>query len=968
MLSTTFFSTAIAIGSPARAQEATPPPTAPQDNQESQAATDSIVVTGTRIARTELTSTAPVTVTTAEQILATGAGNINDVLSQLPSVGQGVSRANSNFASFGNGSSLVNLRNLGVQRTLVLINGRRSLGVLGSSSVDVNNIPTELIDRVEVITGGASAVYGSEAIAGVVNFVLKNNFDGVAVRSQATLSDKGDAARQFVSLTAGQNFGDGRGNISANVTYEKDHGLRSRDRAFSAHDNPNRSSFAQQGLFSVDPTGLFATNGKTFTFDSANQVKPYQGANIDGYDRNQQRLLSVPVERIIGTILGHYDFSDALKMYVEGQYARTKSNASLEALAVGNTGPGPVTNFDGSPYAGIPITSPYVPAAIRAAAIANGVNVIQFRRRSVDIFSRSNNDKRDYYRGVVGFKGDIGSNWSYDVYFEHSAYRDHTSTQQILASNYGAALSNQLNASGTVVCSDPGARAAGCVPINIFGFNTVTPQAALWLQTDPGPQFGGIKAGQRVTYDYMERDRQDLVSASVTGKLFHLWGDPVSIAAGGEYRYERSSTVFDPYTQAGLSEGNQLSNTIGHYNVKEGYVEVVAPIVERRPGFHYLGIEAAARYGDYSTIGGVWSYKFGGDYAPVPDLRFRAIYAVATRAPNIGELFAATSQTFPGINDPCDQNGGNGDLKAGQSPSSLPPLSAKCAALPGVARTVAQRGAFYYTTAEIQSVDGLLGGNPALKAERAKSITAGVVFTPTFFHNFSLTADYYHITVNNAVGIIGQQISVDQCQSTGNPIFCSNVIRGPNSGIITRVNAINLNTGSITVAGIDVEARYGSRLGLLGQDGRISVDVMWNHRFKQENVPFPGGDVQNELGQANCYVCGRLGSGFHDRANGTVTVHSGPLTFVYNLNYQGPLVDNLGGAATRIPAYLYHSSQIRLGIMNRFEVYFGVNNLFDKQPPVFSDTNPVTVPGTQTVPDTYDVYGRMLYAGVTFHF
>ena len=930
---------------------------------------DVIIVTGSRIARPELQSSVPISVVGSDLIGRTNASNIQDVLGTLPSVGQNISRTSSNFSNTGNGQATVNLRNLGSSRTLVLINGRRTVGIAGSSSADLNNIPSDLIDRVEVVTGGASAVYGSDAIAGVVNFILLDKFEGLKLHGQNTISDKGDTSRQLASITAGIAFGGGRGHFVVNGTYDNDQGLRSADRSFSERDIPNRSSFAAQGLFSVSPNGTangtnFTTDGDTYTFDGLNNVKRYQGANIDGYNRNSQRYLSVPVERILGTALLSYDFADNITGYAEGFYNKTRSSAGLEATALSNLGANPITKFDGSALDGISINNPFVPAAIRAAAIANGVTVIPFRRRSVDIFSRSNRDDRDYYRGVVGVKGKIGDRFNFDLSYEHSESKDHTQSQDVSAGAYGAALNAGRDGSGNIVCLDAAARAAGCVPINIFGFNTVSPAAAAFVQTYIGPTVTApdgqvLKTGQKLSFDYVARVKQDVATGTIGGSLFNLPGGPLGVVVGAEYRRESSSEVFGPGTQLGLGVGNQISNTVGSFNVKEAFVEAVAPLLKDVPFAHYLGFEGAYRYADYSTVGSVHTYKIGGDYAPTADIRFRAVYAQATRAPNVGELFSSQSQTFPAVVDPCDQRQGDGDGGA------IRALPAACRNIPGISATVARAGSFAYTTAQIQTIDGLTGGNLKLKAERSQTLTAGAVLTPHWVRNLSLSVDYYRIKVKDAIGIIGQQVSLDQCFATGNPTFCNNIIRDAN-GFVTRVNGLNLNTGGYLVSGIDIQGRYRTNLDAIHLPGALDLNVFWTHLLKQEQTPFPGGPVQNEKRQLDCYSCGRLGSGPLDKIRADATFTADAFSFTYTLKYLSAMVDDVASAnAIRVPPYAYHDVQASIGIgaNKRFEFYGGVNNLFDKKPPVFNDTNQVTWPGTQTVADTYDVYGRLLYVG-----
>lgn len=920
---------------------------------EEEAASDQvIIVTGSRIQRPDLVAQVPLSVVGATEIQQSGAGNVQDVLADLPAVGQNISRTSSNFSTTGNGVATVNLRNLGSVRTLVLVNGRRYVaGIPGTSVVDLNSIPTDLVQRIDVVTGGASAQYGSEAIAGVVNFILDDKFEGLRGKFQNTMSDEGDASRYYGSLTAGTSFAGGDGHIVVYGQYDLDKGLRSRNRRFSAVDIPNRSSFAAQGLFS--PDGSFAP-GSSFTFDGQNNLKPYQSANIDGYNRNNDRYLSVPVDRYMGAALASWDFSDSVTGFAEFFYTKTKSRSSLEPQAVADTD---LTYTDGTPYAGIPITNPFIPTAIRNAMIADGTDVLAFRRRSNDIFDRSNRVTRDTWRAVAGLRGNFAEKFDWEISYVHGETKDYTRSETILGPNYANALNAVAGPNGPVcsinVDADPTNNDPNCTPINIFGFNTVSPAAAAYVTNN----------GQLSTYN--AKVKQDVVAGSVTGDLFQLPGGALSFATGFEYRREKSSEDFDEATNLGLTLGNFLSDTRGKYNVKEGFVEVNAPLLKEVPFAYALSLGGAARYADYSTVGGVWSWKISGDYAPVRDLRFRATYAEATRAPNISELYSAQSETFPAVIDPCDQRAGEGD----GAPITVPAASlpAACLANPAIA-AAANGGGFVYSTAQIQNINGFLGGNPNLKQEVAKTLTLGVVFEPTFFRGFSLTVDYYRIKVKNAIGIIGQQTSLDQCLTGGGEaIFCDNIVRDA-SGRVTTVNALNLNTGAFKVEGIDTTAVYSRKWN----DVKFDLTVRWNHRLKQQQTSFPGGPTQKEIGQLDCYSCGRLGTGFKDTVFTTATIGYGNASLNWRANYMSSVVDDLTKATTAqisTGSYWYHDAQLRFDLADsKYSLYFGMNNVFDKKPPIFGDTNLVTFPGTQTSANTYDLYGRMLYAGVTFNF
>jgi len=927
-----------------------------------------IIVTGSRIARPDLSSSVPVAVVTAAQLQNKGQTNVLDALRDIPISGQSLDKSASNFSNFDNGISTINLRNLGTSRTLVLINGRRSVGTPGDSAVDLNNIPTDLIDHVEVATGGTSAVYGSDAVAGVVNIILKKKFDGIQLHLQGGVSDRGDAKNYLAGVTAGKTFAGGRGHVIANFTYTKDDAVFARDRDYSATDVPNRSSYAQQGLFDTSGTAAFSRpDGQTYTFTSANAVKLYEGGAVDGYNRNGDRLLTTPVERYLGSVSADYEFSPSATLFGEFTYSKTKARSIIEPLAVDDQGSQGQTvyNFDGSAFAGIPVTNPLLPAAIANAAIANGVNFINFRRRSNGIFDRSATSDRDFWRGVIGLKGDIGSSWKYEASYEHSYVKDRTVAGAIMMTNYGAAL-QATTIGGQVVCADPAARAAGCVPINIFGFNTVTPAMVKFLTTytGQGALVPGAKAGDTVVNDLSRTGTQDVASINFSGPVFQLPAGPVQVAVGAEYHREKSEQFYDPFTHSGFSSAQQAADTVGSYDSKEVYGEINIPLLRNVPFGKELTLEGAVRYANYSTVGGFFSYKFGGTYAPTSDIRFRAIYARAVRAPNVNELYSGSANTAPSVVDPCDQNGGNGDDPIKGFP--LPLLDA-CKAIPGISNFLKTHPNFVYSLAQIQTINGTIGGNLNLGAEATKTFTAGATFTPSFLRGFDLSVDYYRVKVNNAITQVDFQDSVDQCVLTGDPNFCQNVTRDAN-GIIKSVDAIYLNGASFEVAGLDVQAHYVAKTHLFGPDERIAFGVFWNHKFKQDKTPFAGAFVNKQVGVADVYSTSQnIGTGFRDQLTVNADYQTGPFSLAYTFRYFSPVVTSTAG--DYIPSYTYHDLQAKysFGPDRNYQFYVGVNNLFDNQPPVVSDlTN--QWPGTNTVASTYDLLGRRFYAGVTAKF
>jgi outer membrane receptor protein involved in Fe transport len=904
---------------------------------------EQVIITGSRIARTEVESSVPVQVVTAELLDSQGSQNVADILAELPSFGTaGFSRANSNFLTSGNGVSTLNLRNAGDQRTLVLINGRRVVaGIGGSSSVDINNIPTDLIDGIEIITGGASAVYGSEAVAGVVNFRLKNDFQGFEFRGQSGQTTESDTDRYMGSLTAGFNLGE-RGNITANLTWDKDVGLRSKNRAISANDRPFRSGFPPQGRF-------FAAS--QWTFDSNNNLINWRGNAIDGFNRNAERYIAVPLERMLLTALGNYQLTDNIEVFFEGSYADTKSRSRLEPLATANDDARTPT---GDPYAGLTLDNPFIPAAIRDEMIDNGINNLQFFKRMNGVFDRSNRNDREFERVVLGVRGTVFEDWKWDVYVNASKTTDFTFSETGLRDRYFFALDAIADPmTGAPICRDAAARAAGCQPFNPFGFNSVSAAAAAYLTNN----------GQALD-TYRATIKQKVAAANLVGELWELPAGAIKIAAGLEHRREDSAEKYSAETQAGNTLGNALSNTEGDYSVTEAYLEGIVPV------FDSLDLELAGRVGDYTTVGDVFSWKAGLIWQAMDGLRFRGVYSVATRAPNIGELFLGPSQTFPsGLVDPCV---GVGATTA--PPGTSAAVASYCRALPGFAANIAANmGVFFEDpNRDNQSIQGFDRGNPLLNEETAKTLTLGLVWTPEALPGLQVTLDWFDIEIDDGIANVPRQFIIDQCaESGGTSDLCSfitrepaNPVRARGPGTLYNIDSGPVNAAVIETAGVDLGARWSYTF----KNGhKFNTSLNYTYLDKLNLQPLAGAPVEVNKGQLN--GDGRLGAGFEHRANLNLGYQIGGFKATWRLNYQSSIVDTLPDVLP-IGAYVYNDMQVRYtwGDDDKYGIYFGVDNVFDKKPPLVEQNFASNITGTETAAESYDPIGRFMYVGLEFKF
>jgi len=926
-----------------------------------------IVVTGSRIARPEIESNVPVAVVGQQQLLQDAAANIADTINELPQAAIGTTRTNTNFLTSGTGISTINLRSLGTSRTLTLVNGRRFIGGFsGDSSVDVNNIPTDFVDRVEITTGGSSAVYGSDAIAGVVNFILKDRFEGFQVRAQTGITDRGDSPTYLVSATGGHSFMDGRFNVIGNFTWDRDEGLASRNRAISDQDcgadaicGPSGySSFAPQGRFQaigLNAAGNIVTRpvlpggNSIFTFDRNNANALTFGFPAEfGFNRNSLRLISTPVQRKLFTALANFEVTDNVKFFVEATHARVRSDADIEPLAVspGTTG-----------IAYIELDNAFIPAPVTAAVNAantdanpnNDVLAFDVRRRLNEVFDRSNSARRKTTRIAAGLKGELLDKYAFEVSYVHGRLNDYNQTEDINLTRFDAAVDAIRVGPGStlgvdIVCRDPAARAAGCIPLNIFGAGTADPRASQYV-------FAEVPRSDDIN------NKQQVLTASISGPIFSLWAGDVSAAIGGEYRRETNREDLDELTNNGLNSGNQIPDQSGKFNVKEIFGELSIPLIKDASFTKYLGLNGAARYSDYSTVGGIFSYNVGAEWQPVNDVRFRGVFAKANRAPNIGELFSQPSQTFAAISDPCD----------GVTATTAGETAAACRQIPQVAAAIAANGEFAYTLADLQAIDGFVGGNRDLREETAKTKTVGVVITPSFVPGFSATIDYYDIKLKGAIATLGRQTSVRECILSGNPVFCSQVIRSPTTGFITRVNGQLINVAAQRNTGIDIGVNYSRRLNLLADD-RLTFSVNYTHLINNQSQADPSSD--------NLESAGTFGRGFSKgSALARASYKAGRVQFSWETSYLkgGPFLDDFESTNADVQAlndiddYVVHGAQIRFDPNERFSLFFNVDNVFDKKPQLLPGASFGTPTGLETSAD-FDVFGRRFLAGVRVKF
>jgi len=1018
-----FGTASVALGIALAAAPAAAQDQAAEGSEEATSTDNFIVVTGSRIASPTVESAAPLQIVDSQAIDDGGITNVQELLLENPAFGTpALSRTNSAFLTSGTGVATIDLRDLGSNRTLTLINGRRVVASLaGSSTVDLNVIPVQFLERVDVLTGGASSLYGSDAVAGVVNFVYKRDFEGIEANAQYGTTEQGDDNRYQLNATIGTNVADGDGNIMVHFGYSNEEGLLSNRRANTQTDalsaiffggaideevEPFFSSFPPQGRFIVgqrfNGDGTPISSLYTFTFNNSGALQPCfstngascvsaraaivdnpataadetspavadlgTGVGPNGFNRQNFRTLAVPVQRYLFAAQGHYAIADDVNFFFEGTFNKTSSARQIEPFPLQSGGsngiyPGsgqmPIENY--LPGTNTIVANPFVPQAIVDQANdtdGDGLRDIGFVRRLAEFGPRSGTTERDFYRFVVGFDGGLfDDRFRWDISYNYGQVSENqVSNGQVNVVNFRDSLAvrsevgdeNGNGIAGETICIDAEARANGCAPANLFGAGNIS-QAAVNYIAAQGTFQTGIK--------------QQVVQANISGSLFELPAGPVGVAVGGEYRKETSFSDNDALTNAGLNAGNVLPDTRGSFDVKEAYAELKVPILADTPGFQLLEVGGAVRVADYSTVGSVFSWNVTGTWQPIDDIRFRGTYAKAVRAPNIGELFAGLSQTFPsGLTDPCAAANGNTGVTAADGTA----LATNCLADAGVAANVAVNGAFTLNQPDIQGIGGFNGGNPNLGEETATSWTVGAVINPRSFdalRNLTITADYYNIEIEDVISGFPRQFTLDQCYNSGNPTFCSLIVRRPtatavnSAGSINLINALQVNAAVLKTSGVDVTANWSAGLGLLGDD-RLALRAAYTHIFEYDFFSLPTSPADPADGEVGT-------------ASDRFTTNAAYSTDQFRLSFTGTFIgksfidDQFNGPEfASVGAEFYLDMQATFFATDELEVYMGIDNVLDNDAPNIFTGVTGNVTGADTAADVYDVFGRRYYAGV----
>ena len=956
-----------------------------------------IVVTGSRITSPGALSASPLTTVSAQEIKLEGVTRTEDLLNSLPQVFAGQGGNLSNGAS---GTATINLRDLGSQRTLVLINGRRLMpGDPGSSAADINFVPTALIDRVDLLTGGASSTYGSDAIAGVVNFVMNTRFEGVRLDAQYSLDDHDNhnapadavfnspagrgfafpqghtdlGATQNITAVIGTGGADGRSHVVAYAGYRQIQAVTQDNYDYSACSLAEANTalgFGCSGSGTTSPARFILNGGagSSVTLDPAtgNTFRPYVGTR-DAFNFAPYNYYQRPDKRYTAGVFADYEISPAFDPYIEFMFMDDRSTAQIAPSGIF----GQIINVN----CNNPLLSASQATAICGANAGSttATGAVSIGKRNVEGGGRINDLRHTDYRYVLGMKGQIDPAFSYDGYLQFGRVVYAENYQNDFSINRTRAALNDITVNGQVVCADVNARAQGCVPYNIFQVGGVTQGALNYLQT-PGFQEGTVD--------------EYVANFSVTGDLGKYGitspfaSNGIGINVGTEYRKEQLQLLTDAeFTSGDLAgQGGPTIGVAGSFNVYEFFAEASVPIIEDKTLFKSLVVNGGYRRSHYNLAGDTNTYKGDVVWQPVGPLRLRASYNRAVRAPNIQELFSPASQSLFAGTDPCAGAAVNGTVNGN---------SAAACARTGV--TAAQFGNIVANSANQYTQFG--GGNPALKPEVSDTYSAGAVIAPTqgVLRGLVISADYFNIKVKGAIGTVGAQVVLNQCLASGNPTFCSLVQRDPTNGslflgTVGQVVNTTINVGQLQTRGVDVAGSYRFDFERVGLHNIGSLGLDYTGTFLIDLKNSPGTTLTDGTTTYNCSgyygtTCGTPAPKYRSKLRVT---YNAPSNFQVSLNwrhYSGVNVDVSSAntflsspAATfasdsRLPAYNYFDLSTSIRVADKFSLHVGANNLLDKDPPLVGSTNlSGTFGNGNTYPQVYDTLGRYIFAGVTVDF
>lgn len=894
--------------------------------QEAPATGEEITVTGSRLQLPGLTAISPVTSVTSETIALDRAVNVEDVLTRLPQF-TGSFGGVSNGAD-SRGAATADLRGLGQNRTLVLIDGTRGAPFGFRNSVDLNSIPAPLVERVDVLTGGAAAVYGSDAVAGVVNFITRKNFDGIEANLVSNFTERGEGVTRGANVAFGKNLG-GRGNISGYLGYSERDPIFKSARRFAA---PERTDTAittarplggffrrsdSANVFNLSGIGGAAAGG-TFGFNDDGSLAPVATSSV----LSGRESLLIGQKRFNADLFWHYDIADGVELYGRGMYSRTKAT---DALPPANLATNVLIRRD-NPYLTAQLRSILAPSFNRTAAGALGGTdavLLTVTRSLGELGSRVTETTRETAQGQIGLRGQAaGIRW--DAYGQYgiSDERSPIYGEGVLA-RFQQAANATVGAGGAAVCADA---SNGCVPANIFGPGAIGGTAASFIDevVDQGRRREQWVAGVTLSTD--------------TGSFLRLPGGPIALLLGAEYRDEQGRNTYGQVAQAGqtFNQGTRV-NFSGGYDVKDVFGEARVPLLADRPFFHALNFEGAYRYSDYSTSGGVEAWKLGSDWAPVRDLRFRGSYQRVVRAPNIGELYGATSSiSLVGrAVDPC------------ANPTASGASASVCTA------SGAPAGGF---TQDLSSALFIFGGRSTIQPETGTTWTAGGVFSPSFLSGFTLSADYYDITIDNAVGAVLPQATLDTCFVVVrdiNNIFCQQVRRLPN-GQLASVDSSDINVARLQSRGVDIVGSLDRDLG----EARLGLSYAGSlvlSQKQQNGATAPVIECAGRFGATCGLEVRRALPRYRHRTDATLGFGDVSLRATWRL--EGAVRDDTPTTVytvERIGPQNYFDLALSFDVAEAATFIIGVDNLFDRQPPLAfgnaADAN--------TFPQSYDVLGR----------